>query len=498
MKKIILLLIVFISANEIFSQGMVKISPGTTVKSTNGVFMVMNNMNLVNNGVVQQDQNGGKIKFTGSTNESISGSGVTILDRLDLSINTGSVLRLQKNISVGSEFIFNSGLFNLDNYEMDLLSSGVLTNESESNRTYTTGAGFIKTTVLLNSPTSINPGNLGAVISSSTNLGNTIIRRGHKIHENIFEANSSVRRYFDIVPANNSNVNATLRLYYFDGELNGIVESDLNLWRSPDNINWTSVCNSIRNSVSNYVQSSGINNFSRWTLSVASPSLSVNIPDAKPLNYNSIAFNTVYPAYSPAASITFTAQASSGNGPYSYSWSNGATTQSIAVSPSSNTIYTVTATDANGCQSTASKEVLIKSINCNNDKVYMCHISGNSGHVNTICIDNNAVATHLAAGCSLGECIGSRNAPSAIEGEVKDFSIRVLPNPSKNYFTLTIRTSDISPISVRVMDVLGRVVEAWTNVQNGNLIFGNDLSAGVYLTEIIQGTNRKVIKLVKQ
>lgn len=227
-------------------------------------------------------------------------------------------------------------------------------------------------------------------------------------------------------------------------------------------------------------------------------SINVAIPDVKVLNYNSIAYNTVYPPYGPASSITLTAQPSGNSGPYNYSWSNGATTQSITVSPSSNTTYTVTVTDASGCTGTASKEIIVKNINCNNGKVYMCHVTGNSSHVNTICIDNNAVATHLAAGCSLGECVGSRNAPSTIEGEVKDFSIQVLPNPSKNYFTVNIKTSDASPISVRVIDVLGRVVEEKTNVTGGSLIFGNKLSAGVYTAEIMQGTNRKVIKLVKQ
>jgi hypothetical protein len=228
-------------------------------------------------------------------------------------------------------------------------------------------------------------------------------------------------------------------------------------------------------------------------------SIDVTIPDVKALNYSSIAFNTVYPPYAPASSITLTAQPSGASGPYNYSWSNGATTQSITVSPSSNTTYTVTVTDASGCTGTASKEVVVKNVNCNNGKVYMCHITGNSSHVNTICIDNNAVATHLAAGCSLGECIGSRNAPSAMETEVVNFKIEILPNPSEKYFNLIINTGDATKISIRVMDVLGRVVEVRTNIAaSSNIRFGNDLSAGIYFAEIIQGRNRKVIKLVKQ
>jgi len=227
-------------------------------------------------------------------------------------------------------------------------------------------------------------------------------------------------------------------------------------------------------------------------------SVTVIIPDAIALNYNSVPNNTVYPAYAPASSITLIAQAS-GTAPYSYSWSNGSTTQSIAANPMTNTTYKVTVTDASGCTGTASKEVIVKNVNCNNGKVYMCHITGSNSHVNTICIDNNAVATHLAAGCTLGECIGSRNAPSVIETEVADFKIDIIPNPSSNYFNLVINTKNATSISIRIMDVLGRVVEMKNNMAiSEKYTFGNGFKPGMYLAEIIQGTNRKVIRVVKK
>ena len=227
-------------------------------------------------------------------------------------------------------------------------------------------------------------------------------------------------------------------------------------------------------------------------------SVNVTIPDAKALNYNSVPNNTVYPSYAPASSLTLTAQAA-GTAPYSYSWSNGATTQSVTVNPSATTTYTVTVTDANGCSGTASKEVTVKDVNCGNGKIYMCHITGSSGHVNTICIDNNAVATHLAAGCSLGECIGGRSAPSLIETEAAGFNVDILPNPSNNYFNLVINTNDPAPVSIRIMDVLGRVIEVKDNMAvNESYKFGQKLKAGVYLAEIIQGKNHKVIRLLKK
>jgi hypothetical protein len=49
------------------------------------------------------------------------------------------------------------------------------------------------------------------------------------------------------------------------------------------------------------------------------------------------------------------------------------------------------------------------------------------------------------------------------------------------------------------MDVLGRVVEMKNNMAiSEKYTFGNGFKPGMYLAEIIQGTNRKVIRVVKK
>lgn len=58
----------------------------------------------------------------------------------------------------------------------------------------------------------------------------------------------------------------------------------------------------------------------------------------------------------PNTPINLGANASGGVQPYAYSWSTGATTQNIVVSPSTNTTYTVTVTDS--CNSTAQTQVI--------------------------------------------------------------------------------------------------------------------------------------------
>ena len=58
------------------------------------------------------------------------------------------------------------------------------------------------------------------------------------------------------------------------------------------------------------------------------------------------------------SSITLTASGAGTGG--SYTWSNGATSASITVNPTTNTTYTVTVTNASGCSGTASKAVTVK------------------------------------------------------------------------------------------------------------------------------------------
>jgi len=77
--------------------------------------------------------------------------------------------------------------------------------------------------------------------------------------------------------------------------------------------------------------------------------------------------------------------------------------------------------------------------------------------------------------------------------------VRVYPNPSTSYFTVNIETANTDKISVRLIDVSGRVVETKNNLSGSQTLrIGNNLKAGLYFAEIIQGKDRKQIKLLKQ
>src|SRR5680860_1460561 len=90
---------------------------------------------------------------------------------------------------------------------------------------------------------------------------------------------------------------------------------------------------------------------------------------------------------------------------------------------------------------TVTKTLEVEDVSCGNNKVLICHNpSGKEGNAQTICINENALATHLAH----GDCIGSCNSPLARMGnaeeneksEIKNIPLSatfmVYPNPFKD------------------------------------------------------------------
>lgn len=83
-----------------------------------------------------------------------------------------------------------------------------------------------------------------------------------------------IRRY-DILLTNNNGLNVALRINYFNAELNGLDENLLILCKSPDRFNWIAQGFSTRNSTDNFVEKTGIADFSRRTLSTTTNTLPV-------------------------------------------------------------------------------------------------------------------------------------------------------------------------------------------------------------------------------
>lgn len=174
---------------------------------------------------------------------------------------------------------------------------------------------------------------------------------------------------------------------------------------------------------------------------------------------------TVYPGYGPSACTTLTANVSGGNGPYTYLWSTGETTQSINVCPAVSTDYTVTATDANGCvEVSGTIHVEAVDVHCGNngDKVLICHIPpGNPDNAYSICISPSAVPAHLAHGCFLGDCAETADpcageSPFIIHHDVIDpdengAEVLIWPNPGSNEINIELPFITEGKVTIELM-----------------------------------------------
>jgi len=150
--------------------------------------------------------------------------------------------------------------------------------------------------------------------------------------------------------------------------------------------------------------------------------------------------------------------------------------------------------DQNGCPGSATKTVNVINISGGNksDKIVVCH----NGH--DITIATPALVDHLQHGDMLGSCEpNSGRVRSTDILETTDLAIRVLGNPSTNHFDIQIQ-GNADNIRLTVYDNLGRVIERKSSLPSNQIVrLGGSYQSGIYLVEIIQGTQKQTLKLVK-
>ncbi|HET6722742.1 MAG TPA: hypothetical protein VFH07_08330, partial [Chitinophagaceae bacterium] len=266
MKNIFIALLLMGCVIRSSAQGSLQTTSGATIKTANNSFIVLDNMHIVNNGSFVQAAEDGTIKFTGNADVNVSGSSIIIFDKLNLAKTTNFKVSLQQNVNVVGHVNFTSGLLDLNNSVLNLGTTATLNGETETSRIFTFGNGYVQVINLLNMPVSANPGNLGAIITSTKNLGSVTIRRGHLAQPNVSGTTPGILRYYDIVPTIDNGLKATLRFQYFDIELNNLDESTLELWKQGKK-NWSKEGYTSRSTVNNYVEKTNIATLSRWTLS---------------------------------------------------------------------------------------------------------------------------------------------------------------------------------------------------------------------------------------
>ena len=76
--------------------------------------------------------------------------------------------------------------------------------------------------------------------------------------------------------------------------------------------------------------------------------------------------------------------------------------------------------------------------------------------------------------------------------------VTAYPNPSSSEFMLSLEGYGTERVTIMVTDAAGRVVYETSGVGKQQYRFGSRLTAGIYLVQVIQGTNRQQLKLVKE
>lgn len=228
------------------------------------------------------------------------------------------------------------------------------------------------------------------------------------------------------------------------------------------------------------------------------PNTTVSIPDAFALTQGVLP-NTVYPAYTPASSLTLQANVSGATGPFTYTWSNGATSAETTVRPTTTTVYSVMVQDQTGCPGvTASKTINVMDISGGKrgENIVICHKGKNS-----LTIGAPAVAAHLDHGDMLGSCSESQPLTTREVGADRlaknALSVKVLANPSTTYFDIQISGVQNNKVQLRVYDLQGRLIETKPLQSSQTLRLGAFYNPGVYLVQIAQGMQVQTLRVVK-
>jgi hypothetical protein len=527
-----------------------QINSGGFLKFDGNAILVLQNIGLHNDGGFNQFQ--GTVTFTGNTNVNISGSQPIAFNSLVLSKEPNNRIVLLRNIRANNQVRFNSGFLELNSFNLDLATNAFLIGENENSRITGVNGGKVNIKTYLNAPAAINPGNLGAVISSTENLDSVIIQRGHQSQMNSANAGSSILRYYDITPTNNNSLKATFRFNYFDAELNNIAENDLVLFKSNVNGNWGSVGYSIRDAAQNFVEKTNIPDFSRWTLSNPGNALGNNCDpatmqlfyvDADGDGYGN-PNSSVLACDAPGGYVSNSSDCNDNNssihpgaieicGNAIDDNCNGQTDEGCTTIPS----LSINDVTVNEGQGSAMLTVTLSSVSSNTIQVNyktingtamqpkdykkttgaLTFVAGSTSANITVPINqdnvvepneyfdvelNSAINATIADGSGRvtimdGSVTATAKASGTLQPETNYFNIKV-NNPTHNYFMLNVESNNNTPLNIKITDVNGRLIEILSNESPGkNFMIGSKYFPGTYFAEITQGPNRSITKLIK-
>lgn len=241
------------------------------------------------------------------------------------------------------------------------------------------------------------------------------------------------------------------------------------------------------------------------TVVQVNPKLNVNIPNS----YAALLGrpNTIYIGYG-FNFMLLTAQAGGGTplsgNTYKYQWSNGATSSYIIVSHAvpGNYVYSVTITDAAGCQVTAQKTITVIDVRCGprNNKVLVCEPNNRQRCIFPIEVPFAVLFNNAEIGPCNSTLTLSNGSKQKIVTIEKNTGMQIMPNPNNG--TFAIQLTNIKVTEIRVVDQRGKIIftrklDEAVLVQRVELSIG-PVAKGMYMVQAIGKERVYTAKMVIQ
>jgi len=191
------------------------------------------------------------LSLTGVSGQMTVGAGT------NLHLDAGTSLRVESPMT----WTLEAGSTVVNNGTIVLGPSSEL---SEAPGAAITGSGIERTTRDLDSPLNSNdPGGLGAILTTSTAPGPTLVERGH-LPITAFNGETSIARWIRITPANNSGLGAMLAFRYDVQELGSVPETEQRLHVFDGQWNWWYLPSTV-NTGSSTVTTTGLDSLGSFT-----------------------------------------------------------------------------------------------------------------------------------------------------------------------------------------------------------------------------------------
>jgi hypothetical protein len=443
------------TSSDIYIKGNLINASGGNIANGGHIFISNDIINNSGNSLFITDA--GKISLNGNGQQKIAGLSPIQFFKLDINKPEGIIV-LQQNILIKDTLSLLKGSIYLNTYNIDLLSTGYLSHESNINRVFG-NLGVIKATRLLQHPAlSENIAGLGFHITSKDNFDTTFIERGHAAQS--FAGDSSIFRYYNFTPSSAGHID-TLKFSYLDNAETVPNEFLYKIFLSENKIEWGNKGGFVDTS-QNFVIST-----------------TVSPPDISSVRFSIFPtdnFATCLPNDPNYISAIFLASTIASNGdslkfvqlstpdPQSFTWNFGDSFTSTEESPyhayhlpvdTIASTYPVTMTVSNGICSDTRKKII--------------------------------------------EIIPATNSFRNIASFHGISFAGIFPNPNPGVFTLDISTFGQADISINLMDSEGNTV---SKIMTRGDYFNQQinieqLASGLYFLKIMAGNDQRILKIVK-